>query len=675
MTSYAIKEPENAGAMEKYLASGIIKGIGKAMAKRIVAEFGDKTFEIIESNPEKLASLKGISLKKAKEIADRFEEKREFRDAMVFLSQYGVTNNLAMKIYNRYGSEMMNVVKQNPYKLAEDIDGIGFKKADELAEKMGYPMDSHERFKAGIMYALDVSASNGNTYLPKGELFVAVGNLFSISKEEFENDITELIMDRRIKSVIKNDETRIYHISFYYMELESARMLLDLNTRSRANHAIMEKKVSEIEIRNGIELEDLQRKAVYEAVESGLLILTGGPGTGKTTTINTIIELFKEENMEILLAAPTGRAARRMKETTGHEALTIHRLLEVNGDPENDSRQKFERNEDNPLEADAIIIDEMSMVDIFIFYSLLKAIPAGTRVILVGDVNQLPSVGPGNVLKDIINSGCFDVVRLTRIFRQAETSDIIKNAHKINAGEQISLDNKSKDFFMLERHEVMDIESVMLSLVMDKMPKYVDADSYDIQVLTPMRKGELGVENLNRVLQQYLNPPADDKQEKKWGDINFREGDKVMQIKNNYQLEWTVYSRFGTEIETGKGIFNGDTGVIKTINNYAGTITVEFEEGRTVDYEQGDFDELTLAYAVTIHKSQGSEYPAVVLPLLTGPRMLLNRNLLYTAVTRARKCVTIVGSSDTVRTMIKNIDEAKRYSGLCDVIKEMSEEK
>jgi exodeoxyribonuclease V alpha subunit len=423
-----------------------------------------------------------------------------------------------------------------------------------------------------------------------------------------------------------------------------------------------------------IELDELQRTAVMEAAKNGILIVTGGPGTGKTTTINAIIRFFEAEGMDLLLAAPTGRAAKRMTETTGYEAKTIHRLLEISkmsGDMEN--KLVFERNEGNPLETDVIIIDEMSMVDISLMHSLLRAITVGTRLILVGDVNQLPSVGPGNVLKDIINSHVFNVVKLTKIFRQAKESDIIVNAHKINDGEQIELNNKSKDFFLLKRAEVNDVVGVTIALVRDKMPKYVNASPYDIQVLTPMRKGELGVEKLNGVLQQYLNPPSTDKKEKEFHNTIFREGDKVMQIKNNYQLIWESKSKYGITNESGTGIYNGDTGIIREINHFAEQLTVEFDEGRLVEYPYSQLEELELAYAITIHKSQGSEYPAVVLPLLTGPRMLLNRNILYTAVTRAKNCVTIVGNSDTIQFMIDNESEQRRYSGLAKRINELEE--
>lgn len=419
-----------------------------------------------------------------------------------------------------------------------------------------------------------------------------------------------------------------------------------------------------------MELDEHQVEAVKEAVRNGLLVITGGPGTGKTTTINTIIKYFELEGMDIFLAAPTGRAAKRMSETTGYEARTIHRMLELNGGMDTGSTAGFERNERNPLETDVIIIDEMSMVDISLMYSLLKAVVAGTRLILVGDVNQLPSVGPGSVLKDIIDSGAFHTVKLTKIFRQASTSDIIVNAHKINNGEEVSLDNKSMDFFFLKRYDADKIINVTLQLIKQKLPKFVNATEYDIQVLTPMRKGLLGVERLNGILQAYMNPADKSKREKEYRGTIFREGDKVMQIKNNYQIEWEIRTKFGLCVDKGMGIFNGDTGIIEEINDFAETMTISFDEGRKVEYPFKLLEELELAYAVTIHKSQGSEYPAVVIPLLSGPRMLMNRNLLYTAVTRAKKCVTIVGDEQTFYEMIQNNSQQRRYSGLRDRIVE-----
>ena len=673
VTSYEIKEPETSVAMEKYLGSGIIKGIGPALSAKIVKKFGDETFNIIEREPERLAEIKGITEKKAIEIGTQFEEKKEFRNAMIFLNQYGVSNALAMKIYKEYGIKVMKIVRENPYRLADDIAGVGFKTADEIALRMGFSPESAMRMKAGISFALSMAASNGHTYLLYEDLYEESKRLLGISEAEFENDIYELTIERKIVLKEVKGERRVYNNNLYYMELTVARKLLDLNAKSENNYKVMEAKVKEVEAKTGIKLGDLQRKAVYEAVESGLVIITGGPGTGKTTTINAIIKLFEMQNMEILLAAPTGRAAKRMTETTGMEAQTIHRLLELNGNPEEGGSMRFERNELNPLEADVIIIDEMSMVDIYLMYSLLKAVTVGTRLILVGDVNQLPSVGPGKVLKDIISSEKFNVVRLSEIFRQAAESDIITNAHKINAGQSIRLDNKSKDFFMLSMSSSIQIQRALVSLIAEKLPPYVNATKYDIQVLTPSRKGELGVENLNKILQQYINPPAPGKREKQWGEVIFRENDKVMQIKNDYQMEWKIVTKKGLTIKEGSGVFNGDCGIIREINEFAGTVTVEFDEGKLVEYTGATLEELELAYAITIHKSQGSEYPAVIIPLLNAPRPLLNRNLLYTAVTRARKCVTIVGSENSVNEMIQNESEMKRNSGLVDSIIEMEE--
>ena len=673
VASYEIKEPETSVAMEKYLGSGIIKGVGPALSAKIVKKFGDETFNIIEREPERLAEIKGITEKKAIEIGSQFEEKKEFRNAMIFLNQYGVSNALAMKIYKEYGIKVMKIVRENPYRLADDIAGVGFKTADEIALRMGFSPESSMRMKAGISFALSMAASNGHTYLLYEDLYEESKRLLGISEAEFESDIYELTIERKIVLKEVKGERRVYNNNLYYMELTVARKLLDLNAKSENNYKVMEAKVKEVEAKTGIKLGDLQRKAVYEAVESGLVIITGGPGTGKTTTINAIIKLFEMQNMEILLAAPTGRAAKRMTETTGMEAQTIHRLLELNGNPEEGGSMRFERNELNPLEADVIIIDEMSMVDIYLMYSLLKAVTVGTRLILVGDVNQLPSVGPGKVLKDIISSEKFNVVRLSEIFRQAAESDIITNAHKINAGQSIRLDNKSKDFFMLSMSSSIQIQRALVSLIAEKLPPYVNATKYDIQVLTPSRKGELGVENLNKILQQYINPPASGKREKQWGEVVFRENDKVMQIKNDYQMEWKIVTKKGLTIKEGSGVFNGDCGIIREINEFAGTVTVEFDEGKLVEYTGATLEELELAYAITIHKSQGSEYPAVIIPLLNAPKPLLNRNLLYTAVTRARKCVTIVGSENSVNEMIQNESEMKRNSGLVDSIIEMEE--
>ena len=668
VVSFEEKAPEDQEAIERYLGSGAIKGIGLAMAARIVRRFKEDTFRIIEEEPERLAEVKGISERKAMEIASQVNEKRDLRQAMIFLQQFGITMNLAVKIYNKYGQEVYGILKENPYRLADDIEGVGFRTADDIAAKAGIRTDSDFRVRSGILYTLLQASGEGHTFLPQEELTAKTSELLGIDKDIIEKNYMDLSIDRKIIMKQSGDQTQIYSASFYYMEANTATMLRELDIAYDVADAEIEQRINNIEKQTGMQLDEHQVQAVKEAVRNGLLVITGGPGTGKTTTINTIIRYFEMEGMDIFLAAPTGRAAKRMSETTGFEARTIHRMLELNGGMEGSAG--FERNETNPLETDLVIIDEMSMVDITLMNSLLKAIAPGTRLILVGDINQLPSVGPGSVLKDIIQSEAFNVVMLTKIFRQASTSDIIVNAHKINRGEEVSLDNKSMDFFFLKRYEADIIINVVLQLVKQKLPKFVDATPYDIQVLTPMRKGLLGVERLNGILQQYLNPPDKSKREKEHGDMVFREGDKVMQTKNNYQLEWEIRTKFGLTVDKGMGIFNGDMGIITEINDFAETMTVEFDEGRKVEYSYKLLDELELAYAITIHKSQGSEYPAVVIPLLSGPSMLMNRNLLYTAVTRARKCVTLVGNDTTFNQMIQNTSQQKRYSGLCDRIRE-----
>ena len=662
--SFEEKAPQDALAIERYLGSGAIKGIGIALAARIVRRFKEDTFRIIEEEPERLAEVKGISQRKAMEIADQVNEKRDLRQAMIFLQQYGISTTLAVKIYNTYGQEVYSILKENPYRMADDVDGVGFRTADEIASRVGIRTDSDFRIRSGIQYALLQASNEGNTYLPMPELTQRASALLEIEPEYIEKHYMNLAMDRKIIMRQVDDVTQIYASAFFYMEANTATMLKNLDASFDVPDIEIEARLRQIEKQTKMDLDEHQVEAVKEAVRNGVLVITGGPGTGKTTTINTIIKYFELEGMDIFLAAPTGRAAKRMSETTGFEARTIHRMLELNGGVEGNAG--FERNEQNPLETDVIIIDEMSMVDISLMYSLLKAIIAGTRLILVGDVNQLPSVGPGNVLKDIIDSKLFHTVMLTKIFRQASTSDIIVNAHKINRGEPVELDNKSMDFFFLKRYDADKIINVTLQLILQKLPKFVGASMMDIQVLTPMRKGLLGVERLNTVLQMYLNPPDKRKKEKEHGTTLFREGDKVMQIKNNYQLEWEIRSKYGLCIDKGTGVFNGDTGIIEEINDFAETVTVCFDEGRMVEYPYKLLEELELAYAVTIHKSQGSEYPAVVIPLLSGPRMLMNRNLLYTAVTRAKKCVTIVGNDTTFEQMIANNSQLKRYSGLCD---------
>ncbi len=688
-------QPDDETSMVRYLGSGAIKGVGESLAARIVKKFGRDSFRVIEEEPERLVEIKGISERKAREIAEQMLEKKDVREAYVFLQKYGISNTLAVKIFNRYGMELYGIMKENPYKLAEDIDGIGFKKADEIAAKVGIHTDSDFRVRSGIMYALFQAAGEGHTYLPDGILMKRTAELLMLREEVIALQLSNLAMDKKLVIKKAGEEKRIYASSYYYAELNCARMLHDLNIMVPDTGAEGQKETEELKIKRllqelekeqGIILDDLQKRAVLQSVRSGVMILSGGPGTGKTTTINTIIRYFETEGMDILLAAPTGRAAKRMTEATGYEARTIHRLLEINGamegssvKPEEDSawqkegkRAQFERNEENPLETDVVIIDEMSMVDIHLFKSLLSAVTVGTRLIMVGDVDQLPSVGPGQVLQDLINSRAFPVVILKRIFRQAGESDIVVNAHKINRGEEIELNNKSMDFFFLERKDVNVIYKHMIQLIREKLPPYVNAGPYDIQVLTPMRKGNLGVEVLNGILQQYLNPPDGKKKEHRLGERLFREGDKVMQIKNNYQIPWEVVSKYGISVDSGMGIFNGDMGIITKIDEASSLLEVEYDEHRRAEYSFSGLDEIELAYAVTIHKSQGSEYPAVLLPIMNGPKPLLNRNLLYTAVTRAKKCVTILGSRETLREMIQNEKQHRRYTSLCDRIKEMA---
>ena len=671
--SYEIKAPEDLLSIERYLGSGAIKGVGASLAGRIVKKFREDTFRIIEEEPERLAEVRGISERMAREIAVQVEEKKDMRKAMIYLQKFGISTTLAAKIYQFYGPKTYQVLEGNPYQLADQIQGIGFKIADEIATKIGIHSDSDFRIRSGIFYTLQQSVAEGHVYLTKAVLLRRASALLEVEIKDIEKYLMDLSMEKKIVLKESEEGLRVYVSHFYYLELNTAKMLHDLNLEYEEANVVIEKKIHQIEKEAEMQLDEKQENAVMAAVRNGIMILTGGPGTGKTTTINAMIEYFHSENMEIMLAAPTGRAAKRMTEATGWEAQTIHRLLEVNGNPEvdeNPNRNGFARNADNPLETDVIIIDEMSMVDLPLMNALLTAIVPGTRLILVGDCNQLPSVGPGSILKDLIASECFPVVMLTRIFRQAQESDIVVNAHKINRGEPVLLDNKSRDFFFLKRQDPNVIISVLLTLIQKKLPKYVNAKPYDIQVLTPMRKGLLGVERLNSILQEYLNPPEPGKAEKEYGDHKFRVGDKVMQIKNNYQLEWEITTKYGLTVDKGMGIFNGDMGIVTEINTYTETLEVEYDEKRKVKYPFELLEELELAYAITIHKSQGSEYPAVVIPLLSGPRQLFHRNLLYTAITRARKCVTIVGSDQTFHEMIRNTNEHNRNTSLAERIRE-----
>lgn len=671
VTSYEESRPEDMDSIERYLGSGAIKGVGPALAARIVRHFKMDTFRVIEENPEELSQVKGISNRMAMEIADQVAEKKGMRNAMLFLGKLGIGMNLAVKIYKEYGEKVYEIIENNPYKLADDMEGVGFKIADEIARNSGMELDSPFRIKSGILYALSAAVSAGHTYYPMDALIEEAGRLLGVFIAEPEEILTDLMIDRKVMVRDVDGIKAVYLYSVYHTELAIAHRLFALKFEDMPDEKAFDKDLHSIEKEENITLESMQREAVRASAGSGIVVITGGPGTGKTTTINTIIRYFERKGMDIMLAAPTGRAAKRMTEATGHEAQTIHRMLELSGILSDEiSNASFERNETNPLETDVVIIDEMSMVDIFLMNSLLKAIADGTRLILVGDANQLPSVGPGNVLKDIIASGCFNTVRLAKIFRQEEAGDIVVNAHKINEGELFEIGPSSKDFPFIRRTDANAIINALVTLVKVKLPAYTDCSPNDVQVLTPTRKGSLGVERLNTVLQQFLNPPSNSKVEKEIGSIIFREGDKVMQIKNNYKIPWEIRGRNGIPIETGMGVFNGDMGIVDNINLYLSEMTVRFDEERYVTYTFKETDELEHAYAVTVHKSQGSEYPAVVLPLLDGPRMLMNRNILYTAVTRARKCICIVGSEQTFYNMISNENEQKRFSSLDIRIKE-----
>ena len=666
MKSFEVIVPKGAAAMQRYLSMGAIKGIGPALAKRIVKTFKEDTFRIMEEEPERLAEIKGISEKMAMKISDQVVEKKDVRDAMLYLADLGLGTTLSMRIYNEYGPKLYDVIRENPYRLVEDIAHLGFKTADDIASQLGVALDSEFRIQSGILYALGNAALNGHTYLPMEELIRESQVVLGVSRDDIQRNINALVLDKKL--VQKEDA--IYTFAYYRLEENTAGLLLGLDQRFDETPAVMEKTIGEIEREEQMDFDDVQKEAIMQAASRGVFVLTGGPGTGKTTTIKGIIRYFEKNGMEVFLAAPTGRASKRMSEATKREAKTIHRLLEVNGGTEEEDVRKpkrgmFERNEDNPLEADVVIIDEMSMVDISLMHALLRAIPYGCRLILVGDTNQLPSVGPGNVLADIIASHMFRTVELKKIFRQEDTSDIVLSAHQIQEGIIPKIDNDSKDFFLMDRREAGHIITITKKLVADNMPRYVQATPFEVQVLTPMKKGTVGVENLNKELQEYLNPKKKGTKEYVFGDGKLlRTGDKVMQMKNNYQLEWKQVGKYGLTINSGTGVFNGDVGILKDINEFASFMTIEFEDGKIVEYPFKNQEELELAYAITIHKSQGSEYPAVVIPLMRGPELLMNRNLIYTAITRAQKCVVMVGQPQVFMDMIQNTKQTVRYSGL-----------
>lgn len=659
--------PETVDALERYLGSGVIKGVGPVTAARIVERFGEDSFNIIQFNPQRLSEIKGISLDKAVRIGQAFDEQRGLRDVVMFFQDYGISPSFSSKIFRVFGEKTIEEVKANPYRLADEIFGIGFKTADKIARSIGIDAASKYRICSGIKYVLSQAAGAGHTYLPEDKLKEYTSQLLEIPIEDIGDPLVTLIMDKSLIVDRTETEERYYLSPYYHAEINVARRLIELgSSRFSQNMDKFNENIEEYQKREGISLAEDQINAVREAVTSGAVIITGGPGTGKTTIIKCIIELLKKEGFEIALAAPTGRAAKRMAEATGCETRTIHRLLEI-GYLGEGNELVFSKNENNLLDAHVIIIDEMSMVDILLMNHLLKAIAAGSRLIMAGDVNQLPSVGAGNVLKDIISSGLVRTVRLTEIFRQAAASMIVVNAHRINKGEMPEINAREGDFFFMQRSGAENIVRTILELCKKRLPDTYGYDPIkDVQVLAPMRKGPLGVNSLNIELQKVLNPPGKGLGEKHFRDFIYRTGDRVMQVKNNYNVRW--FKPDGPEYE-GFGVFNGDTGVIKRVDEEEQKLTVVFEDDRTVDYDYVMLDELEPAFAVTIHKSQGSEFPAVIIPLYPGPQVLLTRNLLYTGITRAKDIVVLVGSEDVLSEMVRNDKETFRYSGLADKIR------
>lgn len=669
---YRALAPQNADAVFRYLSSGAVKGIGETLAERIVKRFGEDAMRILTEEPERLSEVKGISERMARSVASQFQENKDERDALLFMQQYGITNKQAIRIYQTYGLELYGILKENPYRLAEDIDGIGFLQADAIARRIGIQIDSGFRVRSALLYALDLSVEEGHCFLPEETLLEKTANLLAVKPENplLQTELMNLITERVLILKHQAGVDAVYSATTFYREKQIAETLLHLSSFApRQEIADYKEPLAEAEL----EHDELQEKALRYAADHTVLLISGGPGTGKTTIIRSILSMYRKANMEVLLAAPTGRAAKRMAVLAGQEAMTLHRLLGIRPAEEDGAKSGFfyDRNEEAPLEADAIIVDEMSMVDIFLFHSLIRAVRPGCRLILVGDVEQLPSVGPGRVLKDLIASKAFPTVMLQKIFRQEEESDIVRNAHRILRGEELKLNNDSKDFFFLERESPEVIYKHIVQLIREMLPGYLHCDREEIQVLTPMRGGSLGVETLNKVLQSVLNPPAKNKPELNIKNSVFREGDKVMQTRNNYAAVWEIPGNFGIPIESGEGVFNGDFGRIIEIDKAAETLQVLFDDERVVRYERTDMEDLELAYAVTVHKSQGSEYPAIILPLLSGPSSLMNRNLLYTAVTRARSAVVILGSRQCLTEMEKNRNENKRHTGLQERIREL----
>ena len=662
-TSYELTMPKTIAGIEKYLGSGLIRGVGPITAKHIVEHFGKETLEVLEYTPEKLSQIKGISEKKAIEIGFSYREHKEVQNTIMFLQSYNISTNMALKIYNVYREKTTDIVKNNPYKLIEDIDGIGFTTADRIAKNIGIPEDSEFRVRAGLIHVLKLSCEkNGNTYLPKnmlyGEASKALGLEYEEHQELFDKTFDTLCLDKTCVTLWLENTEIVMLSRYYYYENSIAQKLTWLKNCSKSEDVDIDDEIENFQQRNKIHLHEEQIKAIKGAIGNGVYVITGGPGTGKTTIIKCILEILENMQKKVSLVAPTGRASKRMSDSTGREAKTIHRLLEVNVIKTSESY--FIHNETNPLKTDAVIVDEVSMVDAALMCNLLKALPRDCKLILVGDKDQLPSVGAGNVLADILASNTIPYCMLTKIFRQGEKSLIITNAHLINDGKMPLIDNTSMDFFFESKNEPETIKDTIVNLVTNRLPKFLKVEPKEIQVLAPMKAGVCGIENLNRTLQEKINPPSPTKPQIEVGQTIFRLGDKVMQITNNYDLVWKKQGKFA--MEEGQGVFNGDIGYITLIDPNSGEVNVEFEDGRNCLYTRPDLSDLSLSYAITIHKSQGSEFDTVIIPAIAGPSIILTRNLIYTAVTRAKKMVVIVGEKQYLKRMVSNKYTATRFT-------------
>jgi len=656
--------PSNLDQIENYLSSGLIKGIGKYTAKKIVEVFKEDTFEIIQKYPERLSEVEGIGEKKIEMISKSFTEHSDIKEIMIFLQSHDISTSYSVKIYKQYGKNTIQAIRENPYRLTEDIYGIGFKLADKIAASLGVEKISPYRISSGVKYVLSEYASRGHTYVPYNMLLNSTLNILETNSEDTEDEIRNMAFNGKIHIETIYDEQAVYYIPYHTAEVNVCKDLINL---AQAEFNVLENEadlyLNEIEEESSITLTEKQKEAIIQSILNGVTVITGGPGTGKTTIILSILKVFEKMNKKVLLCAPTGRATKRITESTNREAKTIHRMLEY-AFGEDDRNLAFNKNENSPLDCDVVIIDEMSMVDILLMNNLLKAIKRGTRLILVGDVDQLPSVGAGNVLSDIIKSNTIKTIRLDTIFRQSEGSMIVQNAHMINKGSMPICNKKDSDFFFMKQNNSADLLNLIVDLYNNRLPvKYNFNPARDIQVLSPMKKGELGVIELNKKIQAAINPPSKLKKEKVFGKYTFRVGDKVMQIKNNYQAEWKIHT-IDEKIITGEGVYNGDIGYIIFIDEVEQELFVQFDDEKEVAYSFAQLDELILAYATTVHKSQGSEFPVIIMPIVWGPPMLLTRNLFYTAITRAKNLVVLVGFEKYMKDMIDNNKIDRRFSAL-----------